>query len=58
MKEIRDALAHNAIDLMNAGKDRVLGFGLLQAEAKPQQPKGIINTPYSYFCWGKNNANT
>ncbi len=30
-QEIRDALAHNAIDLGDAGKDRRYGFGLVQA---------------------------
>ncbi len=30
-QEIREALAHNAIDLGDAGKDRRYGFGLVQA---------------------------
>ncbi|TRZ87280.1 MAG: hypothetical protein D4R88_09525 [Methanosarcinales archaeon] len=30
-QEIRDLLAHNAIDLGDAGKDRRYGFGLVQA---------------------------
>jgi len=29
--EIRNLLAHNAIDLGDAGKDRIYGFGLVQA---------------------------
>ncbi|MFZ3384678.1 MAG: S8 family serine peptidase [Candidatus Methanoperedens sp.] len=30
-QEIREALAHNAIDLGDAGRDRVYGIGLVQA---------------------------
>ncbi len=30
-QEIRDALAHNAVDLGDAGRDRRYGFGLVQA---------------------------
>lgn len=30
-QEIRDVLTYNAIDLGDAGRDRVYGFGLVQA---------------------------